>query len=275
MSFEDWNKYIQTPEGGYAKVSTAATTTTASTPSRLRNRAFENIENIQNQQHQQLQLSNDKKRGPSTPLTPTLIQKNIVKKQFSSHERRQSLKSDNRDENKSIGYRDELMEAKENNNQLDDELKRQESEGGYIFSNSNKGSPISRKATPLGHRKSDHLNTEYENLTPKISKGIKLAVKENKKSRLQIVKDLSNNHDTSMSSESEYSEVSTIAGDTPNYKIKDQNLIYYKNGYYLNSGDDSILDCEKENVINKKELNRVNDLLEFMSLERQFERELE
>lgn len=260
MSMEGWNDYIQTPEGGYAKVAV----TSMSTPSRLRTLTNDGI--LQDQQ-----ITNDKKRGPSTPLTPTLIQKNIVKKQFSSHERHEPLRKSATSENiqtlKDKNDHHKTRELKENE-LLDDDLKRQENQEQYIFNFSNKGSPVSRKLTPLGNRLSGQLNTDSENMTPKIRKGIKLAVKENKKSRLQIVKDLYNNENSA--SDSEYSEVSTIAGDTPNFKIQDENLIYYKNGYYLN-GDDSIYESEKENIITKKELNRVNDLLEFMKLERQFE----
>lgn len=249
MSFENWNDYIQTPEGGYAKVNNSAT------PSRLKS--------LQNHHS-----SNERKRGPSTPLTPTLIQKNIVKKQYSSHERQESFKSNQRPASIKSNNQFEDSTSKENE-LLADEFKRQEYVEQYIFTQSNGGSPISKKPTPLGSRKFDHLNTEYENITPKIKKGIQLAVKESKKSRLQIVKDL---HIHDNPSDSEYSEVSEITGDTPNYKIQDQNLIYYKNGYYLNN-DDSVYEIEKENIINTKELLRVNDLLEFMKLEKQFEAE--
>lgn len=258
MSANDWNEYIQTPEGGYAK------TKSTTTPSRLRTMAFENAQNHH--------ISNDRKRGPSTPLTPTLIQKNIVKKQFSSHERRESLiEKDNGHHTKSIHYTyDEENNDFKENESLENELQNQENQEGYIFSGSNKGSPVSKKPTPLGIRLSGDLNTDYENLTPKIRNGIKLAVKESKKNRIQMMKDLYTNDNSA--SDSEYSEVSTIAGDTPNFKIQHQNLIYFKNGYYLNN-DDSMYESEKENLINKKELNRVNDLLEFMKLEKQFEAE--
>lgn len=248
MSFENWKEYIQTPEGGYAKVNNSAT------PSRLKS--------LQNHHS-----SNERKRGPSTPLTPTLIQKNIVKKQYSSHERFDAIKNINKAvvPIKSDGHFEEV--SSKENELLDDEIKRQEYAEQYIFTHSNRGSPTLKKPTPLSSRKSDQLNTEFENMTPKIRKGIKLAVRESKKSRLQIVKDL---HVQDNPSDSEYSEVSDIAGDTPNYKFQDQNLIYYKNGYYLNN-DDSVYEFEKENIINAKELTRVNDLLEFMKLERQFE----
>ncbi|ODV72041.1 uncharacterized protein CYBJADRAFT_169055 [Cyberlindnera jadinii NRRL Y-1542] len=185
--------------------------------------------------------SNDKKRGPTTPLTPTLIQKNIVKKQYTSNE--------------DISVKTiDLREANGEN---------------YRF-NEDGSSPKSRRTSlcPTG------LKTfqEQQNATPKISAGIKQAVRENKKSRLQILRGSANTGADVSVSESEYSEMSTISGETPNYKLNG-NLVYYKNGYYLDSVDDSFAELEREALVNEKELQRVDDIVEFMKLERKYERE--
>lgn len=201
------------------------------TPLKLRNPAVMNL----------TEQSNDKKRGPTTPLTPTLIQKNIVKKQYTSNE--------------DISVKTiDLREANGEN---------------YRF-NEDGSSPKSRRTSlcPTG------LKTfqEQQNATPKISAGIKQAVRGNKKSRLQILRGSANTGADVSVSESEYSEMSTISGETPNYKLNG-NLVYYKNGYYLDSVDDSFAELEREALVNEKELQRVDDIVEFMKLERKYERE--
>lgn len=111
--------------------------------------------------------------------------------------------------------------------------------------------------------------------TPNMVAGIKLAVKESKKSRVQMLKDAETStaaHGNSpVLSDSDYSEVSSMDGETPNYRVE-HNLLYYKNGYYIDgSVDDPFYEVAKENIVQAKELKRINDVLDFMKLERQFE----
>ncbi|CCH40965.1 hypothetical protein BN7_499 [Wickerhamomyces ciferrii] len=261
-SENQWKEYINTPEGGFVK---SNVTNTTSTPSRLRM--------LSNESNGRQPEITSKKRGPSTPLTPTLVQRNIVKKQLSSFER------DNRHQNTNInhGLKDDEVKKLDPehfkfqpSDTLNDVIDNQEKQEHYIFTDTNKGSPISRRSTPLGVKSLDSLNQNNEIATPKIRNGIKRAVRENKKSRLQALKDF--HFQDNNPSDSEYSEISTIAGDTPNYKIPNENLLYYKNGYYVNN-DDSLYESEKENIISNREIHRVNDLVEFMKLERQFENE--
>lgn len=169
----------------------------STTPLKLRNPMIDNLQ------------QENKKRGPTTPLTPTLINKN--------------------------------------NKKLKEE-----------------GSPKNRRNTPL----------KEELITPKMAKGIKIAVKDHKLSRLQMLRQSESNiGNVSINSDGDYSEASSISGDTPNYKING-NLLYYKNGYYIdNDVDDSFYDLQKENIIQSRELSRLNDVLEFTQLEKKFENE--
>lgn len=212
--------------------------TTMGTPLKLRNPT---MDNLQQQGH------NDKKRGPTTPLTPTLLQKNIAKKQYLHHT-------------------NGLVQGGNLANFIADERSRDNNVSDR-YSLHETGSPKSKRSssTPVNLR----VLPTVENVTPNISAGIKQAVKEHKKSRLHMLR--TEQADVSVS-ESEYSEMSTILGETPNYQLKD-NLVYYKNGYYLKSVDDSFAELEISSIIDERELTRVNDLVEFMKIERIFENE--
>jgi hypothetical protein len=230
-----WNQYVELPESR------------AGTPLKLRNPGVDN-----------LQSSNEKKRGPTTPLTPTLIRRNIVKKQYLHH--KQNENGDVLDE-----FKDPTNAEQGDVQSLDIGVQKQENEENYMFKDQS-GSPKSRRSsTPVNMGMAP-----LQNNTPKISAGIKQAVKDHKKSRLHILRTM-DKADISVT-ESEYSETSTISGETPNYKMK-ENLVYYKNGYYLGNADDSFAELERESLVNEKELNRVNSLIDFMKMERQFEKE--
>lgn len=236
-----WKEYVELPESRMG------------TPLRARNPVVDNLQQL-----------NDKKRGPTTPLTPTLIQRNIVKKQYFH----QTESSDH--EEKLLEFKDDAVREESQGDMLFDSglMERQENEENSIFKDKS-GSPKSRRSssTPLGLRES---SPQYN--TPKISAGIKQAVKDHKKSRLHILRATAVEAADTGASDSEYSEMSSISGDTPSYKLRD-NLIYYKNGYYLNKGDDSFADYERDAIVNEKELDRMKDLVDFMKMERSFERE--
>ncbi|KAH3676177.1 hypothetical protein WICMUC_002199 [Wickerhamomyces mucosus] len=190
----------------------------------LQPRQLSSLGNAQKNENNEI---NHKKRQPTTPLTPSLIDRNVLKKKHNplSNEIGGLIDKEGQDEN-------------------------------YMFINKDQ-SPISKSQIPLL-------------TTPNISKGIKMAVKDNKlKSRLQVLRNSELNNE--VASDSEYSEISSISGDTPNYKVNND-LIYYKNGYYLKQ-DESLYELEKSAIINERELVRTNDLLDFMKLERKFERE--
>lgn len=226
--------------------------TSATTPLKLGNPQVENLQN-HNIQH-------DKKRGPTTPLTPSLLQKNIVKKQY--------LQRDH----PIFSNRESLGAIDLNDAEVGLQQTKTTNEGNVNDSvlNETQGSPKTRKSMPLAQR--HHLD-DNQQATPKMAKGIKMAVKEHKKSRLQMLRQEQAVGNTSINSDSDYSEVSTISGDTPNYKLNN-NLIYHKNGYYIEGDvDDSFYDTAKENIIQSKELIRVNDVLTFITLEKQFDNE--
>lgn len=238
-----WKDYVDLPQSASA------------TPLKVRNPMIDNINQGESQ-------SNDKKRAPTTPLTPTLVQRNILKKQVLDCHSSALTEDASRIEE----FRAPTSAPRMNNDLspgpkvFEDQLEH----GNDIFEETN-GSPRSNRAS-MGALKD--LPAHIQNSTPRITAGIKQVVKDQKKSRVQMLKASSRTHDISFT-DSEFSEASTISGETPNYKFQEK-LVYFKNGYYVDGIEDSFAELERSAIINEKEMGRMNSLLDFMKLERQF-----